>query len=331
MPLLDVITIIEIEIKKYEELEAEEIAEFTFAVLQSSETTRKEDRTLEIVRKYIDNVGVNYPYTFLIAYQDAKIVGWLGIFHEYPTMAVIGSWCPYIIPSANEDKIAHMLINSGIEFVENTGRVKLEIFFMELTEKTMPRYERYRKWNEAVGMMRDNEWAHMECDLTSYPQKEIVLPQDYELIPLSHRTNDEIYPSYYASFLASNDPRFLEQTDQQRRSFFDEMFDRSKEMIEEASLLLLHNKEIVGNLRVTPDGKNCYVNGIGIHPAHRRKGLGSIILGTSLRNASKLGVESMILEVDVSNKDAIGFYEKLGFVKLKGSISHIWHKKKEEK
>ncbi|MHA1576196.1 MAG: GNAT family N-acetyltransferase [Candidatus Thorarchaeota archaeon] len=322
------IIIIEIKIKKYEEIDVEAIAEFTFSVLQSSDTTRKDDRTLETLRKYVKAIG-EYPYIFLIAYQDAQIVGWLGIFLEYPTMAVINTWCPYIHQIADEDEIANMLISSGIEYVENTGRVKVEIFLMELTEKTMSRYERYSKWYERSGMIRDNEWAYMVCDLKSYIPKTIELPSGYTMIPLSQRTNDEIYPSYYASFITGNDPRFQEQTDQQRRSFFDDMFDRSKEMIEESSLLLIHNKEIVGHLRVTASGKDCYINGIGIHPEHRRKGLGRIIMGTSLHNAAKLGVESMILEVDVDNKTAIGLYEKVGFVKTKGSISHIWHKQQE--
>ncbi|MHA1929691.1 MAG: GNAT family N-acetyltransferase [Candidatus Thorarchaeota archaeon] len=311
-----------------EELDFEKIVEFTFDVLQSSDTTRNDDRILETVREYFQAI-VKYPYIYLIAYQETEIVGWMGIYLEFPTMAMIDTWTPYI-QDENEDAIADLLIKKGIEFVEKSGRVKIETFLMDLTEKTMPRYEKYRKWFERQGMVRDHEWVYMVCDLESLPEENLKLPEGYEFIPLSERTNDEVYPSYYASFITSGDQRFLEQTDQQRRASFDDFFNRSAEMVEDASLLLMYNEEIVGHQRVIPRGKGCFINGIGIHPNHRRKGLGKVLLGTSLSNAAKLGLESMILEVDVDNRIAIGLYEHLGFVKKKGSISHIWHKEKED-
>ena len=202
------------------------IAEFTFNVLQSWDVTKREDRTLKDVRKYTE-VTRTYKVTFLIAYQDTEIVGWIGIILEHPSMATIDAWCPFVKSGKDEDDIADLLIESGMEFSLKTGRERIEIFLMGLTEKTMPRYDKYRKWYERREMVRDNEWAYMVCDLQSYSEEELALPDNYEFIPLSQRTNDEIYPSYYASFITGSDPRFLEQTDQQRRSFFDEMFDRS--------------------------------------------------------------------------------------------------------
>ena len=44
----------------------------------------------------------------------------------------------------------------------------------------------------------------------------------------------------------------------------------------------------------------------------------------SMVRARENGMKDIILEVDIDNHRAIALYEKLGFVKKRGSISHVW-------
>ena len=53
---------------------------------------------------------------------------------------------------------------------------------------------------------------------------------------------------------------------------------------------------------------------IGLRQSVRRQGLGSILLKSFLNRCVAAGVAYVILEVRVSNKSAVAFYEKFGFV-----------------
>jgi len=53
---------------------------------------------------------------------------------------------------------------------------------------------------------------------------------------------------------------------------------------------------------------------IGLRQAFRGQGFGSILLKSFLSSCVTSGADFVILEVRISNKSAIGFYEKFGFV-----------------
>jgi ribosomal-protein-alanine N-acetyltransferase len=53
---------------------------------------------------------------------------------------------------------------------------------------------------------------------------------------------------------------------------------------------------------------------IGLRQAVRGQGFGSILLKSFLTSCLTSGADFVILEVRISNKSAIGFYEKFGFV-----------------
>lgn len=56
-----------------------------------------------------------------------------------------------------------------------------------------------------------------------------------------------------------------------------------------------------------------HVTTIGIHPEHRGKGLGELMLSHLLTEAMERGAELMTLEVRVSNESAQALYRKYGF------------------
>ena len=66
-----------------------------------------------------------------------------------------------------------------------------------------------------------------------------------------------------------------------------------------------------GGMLITVDEGQ--ITNIAVHPDHRRKGLGSAILRTLIRHAKDAKLESISLEVRVSNTAAIKLYESFGF------------------
>lgn len=67
------------------------------------------------------------------------------------------------------------------------------------------------------------------------------------------------------------------------------------------------------------------LHSLAVLPAHRRHGLGGILLGAALTEARKRGATRMFLEVRSSNQAAIALYEREGFTALsvrRGYYSH---------
>lgn len=53
---------------------------------------------------------------------------------------------------------------------------------------------------------------------------------------------------------------------------------------------------------------------LAVDEKHRRRGIGSALMGEIIKQATLIGMKKIRLEVKVSNKDAIRFYTRFGFV-----------------
>jgi ribosomal protein S18 acetylase RimI-like enzyme len=147
----------------------------------------------------------------------------------------------------------------------------------------------------------------------------------FSLRPIVEVSNEEIWPCYNETFLSSGDGRYWDQTKAQRRQNFDDFFSRSKSIEEDASLLLCAGDRIVGFHKIDIIGEGGFVNGVGIRPEFRRRGLAKMLMTASLVRAARNRMENVILEVDIENHQAIALYEQLGFRKRREPISHIWN------
>ena len=58
------------------------------------------------------------------------------------------------------------------------------------------------------------------------------------------------------------------------------------------------------------------ITNVAVAPGMRKKGYGSLLMKAALEKAQELSLESIVLEVRVSNVNAIALYEKFGFRKL---------------
>ena len=83
------------------------------------------------------------------------------------------------------------------------------------------------------------------------------------------------------------------------------------------TFLVYGEEEILGYLVYTTEG---HIISIAVDPRHRRKGIGTQLVGEALRNATG---EFIWVEVRESNTGAQAFYEKLGFRK-KGVIPRYY-------
>ena len=315
---------VEIRTQNCSTLDMKELVSFTFDALQKAPESRREDRTINMVEEYLQEIWDYGTDVILTAHVKGKFAGWLCFWKVSTDMMYIDSWHPIVHPDFNEDEVASALIQKSIQYTKNEGRKRLEVFHMGMTDDMRPRYKKYKKWYESNGMPQGFEWAHMVADLTALDSGEIVLPPQFALRPLVPVPNDKIYECYYETFITSGDRRFLEQTEEQKRGNFDLFFDRSERIEEDASLLLYYGERIVGFLIIILIKKGGFINGIGIHPDFRRRGLGKALMLSSMKKAAKNGMKTMILEVDIDNYRALNLYKSVGFKKIEGSVNFVW-------
>lgn len=314
---------IAIEILEHDDIDVQEMVQFTIDAQNHLDTQLRSGNTREEVERFILGAA-DLEYYYVQARKEKKLVGWAGLYAMSESMVYLDPWHPLVLPGDDSDDVFKRLVKESIDHTRAIGRNRLEVFLMELTDDIRSTYDRVRQLYEAGGMRRGNEWTQMWCDLTTSTLKEPDFPEGLSLKRIIEVENEEIWPTYNETFLSSGDNRYLNQTESQRRENFDNFFDKSKPIEEDASLLLYDDDQVVGFMKINIMNFGGFVNGIGIHPDYRRRGLARKLMTASLARAEQNKMENVVLEVDVENRHAITLYEKLGFNKRRGSISHVW-------
>ena len=81
------------------------------------------------------------------------------------------------------------------------------------------------------------------------------------------------------------------------------------------SLVCRIDNIIVGFIIFSVIKKEIHLLNIAVHTRHQKKGIGSLLMETMLKQASVMGVLKVYLEVRSKNEKAILFYKKYNFIK----------------
>ena len=81
------------------------------------------------------------------------------------------------------------------------------------------------------------------------------------------------------------------------------------------SLVCRIDNIIVGFIIFSVIKKEIHLLNIAVHTEHQKKGIGSLLMETMLKQARVMGVSKVYLEVRSKNEKAILFYKKYNFIK----------------
>jgi ribosomal protein S18 acetylase RimI-like enzyme len=87
----------------------------------------------------------------------------------------------------------------------------------------------------------------------------------------------------------------------------------SLRLSEFVSYLTLTARLLHGNFTPDIEDDEFYISALAVDEIHRRKGIGSLLLGYSLKRAKSQRCRNVVLEVEGGNEPAIGLYRKFGF------------------
>ncbi|MGI9474403.1 MAG: GNAT family N-acetyltransferase [Rubripirellula sp.] len=164
----------------------------------------------------------------------------------------------------------------------------------------------------------------MEYDLTHQVPESVPVPSGYDLVPYSTDLIREHATAKYQSFRKELDANVfpcLGRRDGCLR-LMREITSRSS-FVPEATWLCRYRDVDTGVLVPVGTIQGLQFEGwgavqnLGIDPAHRSRGLGSILLSRAASGFRVAGLRRMHLEVTTDNTAAIRLYERLGFKRVK--------------
>ncbi len=95
-----------------------------------------------------------------------------------------------------------------------------------------------------------------------------------------------------------------------------ELFRRLLKEHRDSFFIAESSDQLVGYCLAAKDGRFAHLISIAVLREHRRKGVANELLRHLLEYLARHRVEELWLEVNTANEEAIGLYEKLGFMRM---------------
>lgn len=164
----------------------------------------------------------------------------------------------------------------------------------------------------------------MEVDLADPLFRQPELPENYRLTPWDERLLEAHAEVKYRCFRSEMDANVFPSLGERAgcRRLMTDIAQRSG-FVPEATWLLEYwpggarKPEACGTIQGVAEEKVGAIQNVGVTPAHRGKGLGTVLLWHSLNGFKDAGTERVFLEVTAQNRGACRLYERLGFKRTK--------------
>lgn len=302
----------EISIHKWDEIDFQEIA----AVAQAArpQLQRKDIESLTSDRNWGHD-----RFVAVLARSDETLVGWLVLYIANPVTVEINPGLfgghPIGLPESYTE-IRSNLIKEALNWATAEGfeRVDLTISMEE------PEFKAHEQWYRAFGF--EPFYFCMKCNLSEH-ETDVTIPAGIEIKKTTEVSEGDLYHCYYDAFSAGEAQFFFDQTEDERWEFFKELAP-SEVMIEESSLVLMKDQQIIGFTYVLKYGgeENSHLSLICIHPDFQGHNLGRALLLLTMKKAAQ-HYKTMTLYTEADTRARV-LYRRCGFKKGGGSITYIY-------
>ncbi|MGY5857823.1 MAG: GNAT family N-acetyltransferase [Candidatus Thorarchaeota archaeon] len=289
-------------------------------------TPLESNRRLDDIAKIIEGLSTNDGFRILTATDGSgNIVGWIYYYTAFPLMTFISGFYPEVIESPRSDEIALALIEaSKKEFVER-GHTRLEIELVLPTEAHRTHSENLVELYRKCGFQFAAEEIHMKTDLSSVELPLTDLPQGYTVRKFSDVSYDMLEGPGLRTLKDSKEGLFLSMSHAEQEVTLKYFFDKSRPYIDDASLILERDGEVVGFvITCTGDDGNPDIGPVGLVPEARGQGIGSYLLVQVLKSLKSSGSTSIYLDTTVTNHPAQKLYRKYGFEDVYYKQFYYW-------
>ncbi len=289
-------------------------------------TPVESDKTIEEISKNIEDLSISDGYRIFIALDDVEnIVGWIYYYVGFPLMSFISGFLPLVDKTRESEEIAISLIKASKRDIVENGRSRLEIELVLPSGEHRSYSEKFVEWYRKCGFKLAAEEMHMKSDLSDIELPELDLPQAYMLKKFSEVSYEKLKDSGFRTLKDSKEGLFLSMSHAEQEVTLEYFFDRSKPYIDDASLILEKNGEIIGFVitRMNDDDEP-EIGPVGIVPETRGEGLATYLLVRVLKNLKDSGATNAGLDTTVTNFPAQGLYRRYGFKEVYFKQFYYW-------
>jgi len=281
------------------------------------------DKSVNDVAKSIEGLSANDGFRILTAHENGRIVGWLYYYIQFPLMSFISGFYPVVEPGSEE--VALALIEAAKRETVQRDHTRLEIELVFPSEAHREHSKNIVELYNKCGFQFAAEEIHMKSDLrrVELPQKD--LPTGYTVRKFSEVPYEVLEGPGFRTLKNSKEGLFLSMSHDEQMVTLQYFFDKSKASIDDASLILEREGEIIGFVitRIGDDGEPD-IGPVGLVPKARGKGLGSYLLVQVLQNLKDSGSTAAALDTTVTNHPAQKLYRKYGFEDVYNKQFYYW-------
>lgn len=283
----------------------------TLSIETMKGTPVEPSKSLEEITSSIEKISPENGYRIVTAHKDGNIVGWMYYYVQFQLMTFINGFYP-VVESGSEE-VALELIEASKRETEERGHTRLEIELVFPSEAHREYSRNLVELYRNCGFKFAAEEIHMKSNLKSAVLLEINRPEGYNLKRFSETSYDILEEVGYRTLKNSKEGLFLSMSHPEQEVTLDYFFGKSRPYIDDASLILERNGEIVGFVITRMDDDEPEIGPVGLVQEERGKGLASYLLGCVLEKLKSSGAASVYLDTTTTNYPAQKLYRKFGF------------------
>ena len=284
------------------------------------------EMTVETLARNIEKISESNEFRILIASDErGSFVGWTYYYIAFPLMAFINGYYPVVKEVNGSERITSSLIEASKKDVLELGqhsRLEIEVVFPSKEHRAHFKglIDSYQK----CGFKFAAEEMHMSSDLRAIHLPELELPQGYQVRKLSEVSYDQLVQPAFHTLKNSKEGLFLSLSHAEQETTLQYWFDKSKPYVDDASLILQRDGNVVGFVITRPTDDGPEIGPVGLVPEDRGKGLASYLLASVLENLKNSGATSVDLDTTVINFPSQKLYRKYGFEDVYYKQFYYW-------
>ena len=313
-------------IQRWNKTDLNEAVEIAFVSLQASTATTRETRTLDDVRNWLNSQQFSDQSMASLVYSDNRLVGWLLLIPQNHRKLMMNPWGihPFMDPEFDRKKTTSILLQESTRWANQEGFEVIE-FYAQQSMEDVSYHEDYKQQYESCDIHAKGYTVDMQLDLSKSELVSKKSQPNFLLTSIEECSMDDLYSCYYSAFTEEKLWYFMEQNEEEKRAYFDEL--ASMDLETKSSLVLKKNQKIVGFTFVIPYGENTnrHLTCICIHPDFGRRGLGRFLLNETQKRVAQQGCETMTLYTDYGIR-AYDLYVKNGWEVTEKYTPYVWKK-----
>ncbi len=315
---------IEVNLYNIKDIDIREVSALIMDVKKASGQWR-EETTLDNVEGSMNRNFGDTDDIVLIAEENGETRGWLLIHLKEGSQAEINPWLLGGLPIVRQDSedidISEHLMLRATSYARETGISRVEMSFPR--EKHS---EQVKSLLQRCGLTVVEEVVHMRGTISELTFHTPALLKSIKKMPLLQVSREALFTCWYDAFQHGKDRSYLSRGPEERKSFFEEAFDFTENLIELASVALVHSSAVVGFslVRPTHGEKNGHLWQMGVHPEYWRRGLAKYLLAEANERLRELRFTTMSLNVDIGNIPAYNLYKASGLHEDWCLVSYAW-------